>query len=75
MVCNEKTSVSGRRIGCGEHHVFPVPIVSNKTPKLLFHGQHVKTVAYLRVSTARQGAGSQRLAILGLFAGGGEILR
>ena len=38
--------------------------MSNKIQKLPFHGQHVKTVAYLRVSTARQDAGSQRLAIL-----------
>ena len=38
--------------------------MSNKIPKLPFYGQHVKTVAYLRVSTARQDAGSQRLAIL-----------
>ena len=29
-----------------------------------FHRQHMKTVAYLRVSTAQQDAGSQRLAIL-----------
>ena len=29
-----------------------------------FHRQHVKTIAYLRVSTAQQDAGSQRLAIL-----------
>ena len=32
--------------------------------KPAFHRQTVKTVAYLRVSTAQQDAGSQRLAIL-----------
>ena len=30
----------------------------------LFHGQAVRTVAYLRVSTAQQDLRSQRLAIL-----------
>ena len=30
----------------------------------VFHGQAVKTVAYLRVSTAQQDVRSQRLAIL-----------
>ena len=33
-------------------------------PEAVFHGQAVKTVAYLRVSTAQQDVGSQRLAIL-----------
>ena len=37
---------------------------SNKIPETGFHQQTVKTVAYLRVSTAQQDAGSQRLAIL-----------
>ena len=32
--------------------------------EIWFHRQHVKTIAYLRVSTAQQDAGSQRLAIL-----------
>jgi len=43
---------------------FHVRLLSNKIPKAGFHGQTVKTVAYLRVSTAQQDAGSQRLAIL-----------
>ena len=38
--------------------------LSDKTPKAVFHGQAVKTVAYLRVSTAQQDVRSQRLAIL-----------
>ena len=43
---------------------FHVPYLSNKIPEAVFHGQAVKTVAYLRVSTARQDVRSQRLAIL-----------
>ena len=35
-----------------------------KYQKTVFHGQAVKTVAYLRVSTAQQDVRSQRLAIL-----------
>ena len=35
-----------------------------KHPEAVFHGQAVKTVAYLRVSTAQQDLRSQRLAIL-----------
>ena len=38
--------------------------LSHKIPKSVFHGQAVKTVAYLRVSTAQQNLRSQRLAIL-----------
>ena len=38
--------------------------LSDKTPKSIFHGQAVKTVAYLRVSTAQQDVRSLRLAIL-----------
>ena len=34
-------------------------------PEAAFHGQAVKTVAYLRVSTPQQDVSSQRLAILG----------
>ena len=37
---------------------------SYKIPEAVFHGQAVKTVAYLRVSTAQQDVRSQRLAIL-----------
>ena len=35
-----------------------------KYPETVFHGQAVRTVAYLRVSTPQQDVGSQRLAIL-----------
>ena len=48
-----------------EHDRFHVPYLSDKIPEAVFHGQTVKTVAYLRVSTAQQDVRSQRLAILG----------
>ena len=47
-----------------EHDRFHVPYLSDKIPEAGFHGQAVKTVAYLRVSTAQQDVGSERLAIL-----------
>lgn len=43
---------------------FHVRIPSNKIPRSELLRQTMKTVAYLRVSTAQQDAGSQRLAIL-----------
>ena len=37
---------------CGmERNVFHVSYLSDKIPEAVFHGQVVKTVAYLRVST------------------------
>ena len=47
-----------------EHDAFHVAYLSDKIPEDEFHGQAVKTVAYLRVSTAQQDVGSQRLTIL-----------
>ena len=47
-----------------ERHAFNGSYLSDKIPKAVFLGQVVKTVAYLRVSTAQQDVGSQRLAIL-----------
>ncbi len=47
-----------------ERNAFPVSYLSDKTSESAFHGQPVKTVAYLRVSTAQQDVGSQRLAIV-----------
>ena len=51
-----------------ERDAFPVPYLSDKIPEALFHGQAVKTVAYLRVSTAQQDLRSQRFAILDAIA-------
>ena len=47
-----------------EHDRFHVPYLSDKILEVVFHGQAVKTVAYLRISTAQQDLRSQRLAIL-----------
>ena len=47
-----------------ERDAFHVSYLSDKIPTSVFHGQAVKTVAYLRVSTAQQDVRSQRLAIL-----------
>ena len=47
-----------------ERDAFHVSYLSDKIPKSVFHGQSVKTVAYLRVSTAQQDVRNQRLAIL-----------
>ena len=44
--------------------IFHVLYLSDKIPEAGFHCQAVKTVAYLRVSTAQQDLRSQRLAIL-----------
>ena len=47
-----------------ERGAFHVSYLSDEIPEAVFHGQAVKTVAYLRVSTAQQDVRSQRLAIL-----------
>ena len=47
-----------------ERDAFHGPYLSAKIPEAAFHGQAVKTVASLRVSTAQQDVRSQRLAIL-----------
>ena len=47
-----------------EHNAFHTPHLSDTLPEAAFHGQAVKTVAYLRVSTPQQDVSSQRLAIL-----------
>ena len=47
-----------------ERDAFHVSYLSDKIPETVFYGQPVKTVAYLRASTAEQDVPSQRLAIL-----------
>ena len=54
-----------------ERYAFHVPYLSYKTREAVFHGQTVKTVAYLSVSTAHQDVRSQRLAILDALAKAG----
>ena len=62
--CQEQTLVLTEQFSSMEHDAFHVSYLSDKIPEAVFHGQAVKTVAYLRVSTAQQDVGSQRLAIL-----------
>ena len=62
--CQEQTLVLTEQLSsmkCGDFHD---PYLSDKIPEAAFHGQAVKTVAYLRTSTAQQDVRSQRLAIL-----------
>ena len=47
-----------------ERDAFHVSYLSDKIPEAVFHGQAVKTVAYLKVSTAQRDMRSQHLAIL-----------
>ena len=61
---SQKTGVMVSQFIDLESDNFHVRLPSNKIPEIGFHRQAVKTVAYLRVSTAQQDAGSQRLAIL-----------
>ena len=62
--CQEQTLVLTEQFSSMERDTFHVPYLSDKTPEALFHGQAVKTVAYLRVSPAYQDVRSQRLSIL-----------
>ena len=64
MICKKQTSVMVSQFIDMESDNFHGRLPSNKIPETGFHQQTVKTVAYLRVSTAQQDAGSQRLAIL-----------
>ena len=54
-----------------EHDAFHVSYLSDKIPEAVFHGHAVKTVGYLRVSTAQQDLRRQRLAILDTLAKAG----
>ena len=54
-----------------ECDAFHVSYLSYKIPEDVLHGQAVKTVAYLRVSTAQQDVRRQRLAILDALAKAG----
>ena len=55
-VCQEQTPVLAEQFSSMEHDAFFVSYLSDKIPKAVFHGQAVKTVAYLRVSTAQAAA-------------------
>ena len=62
--CQEQTHVLTEQFSSMKCDAFHVSYLSYKIPETVFHGQAVKTVAYLRVSTAQQDVRSQRLAIL-----------
>ena len=62
--CQEQTLVITGQFSSREHDRLHVPYLSDKIPEAVFHGQAVRTVAYLRVSTAQQDVCSQRLATL-----------
>ena len=64
MICKKQTCVMVSQFIDMESDNFHGRLPSHKIPETGFHQQTVKTVAYLRVSTAQQDAGSQRLAIL-----------
>ena len=69
--CQEQTLVLTEQFSSMEHDAFHVSYLSDKIPEAVFNGQAVKTVAYLRVSTAQQDVRRQRLAILDALAKAG----
>ena len=62
--CQEQTLVLAEQFSSMERDAFHVAYLSDKILEAVFHGQAVKTVAYLRASTAQQDLRSQRFAIL-----------
>ena len=57
--CPKQTSVLTIQFSSMEHDAFHVPYLSDTIPEAAFHGQAVKTVAYLRVSTTQQVLGPE----------------
>ena len=57
--CPKQTVVLTIQFSSMEHHAFHVPYLLDTTPEAAFHGQAVKTVAYLRVSTTQQVLGPE----------------
>ncbi len=53
--CQEQTPVLTEQFSSMQRDAFHVSYLSDKIPEDAFHGQALKTVAYLRVSTAQQG--------------------
>ena len=45
--CQEQTPVLAEQFSSMEHDAFHVSYLSDKIPEAVFHGQAVKTVAYL----------------------------
>ena len=61
--CPKQTNVLPEQFSSMERDAFHVSYLSDKIPKAVFHGQAVKTVAYLRVSTAQQDVHSDLLKV------------
>ena len=57
--CPKQTVVLTIQFSSMEHDAFHVPYLLDTTPEAAFHGQAVKTVAYLRVSTTQQVLGPE----------------
>ncbi len=53
QIASNKTPVLTEQFGSMKCDVFHVSYLSDKIPEAVFHGQAVKTVAYLRISTAQ----------------------
>ena len=58
--CQEQTLVLTEQFSSMERDEFHIPYLSDRISKAVFHGQAVRTVAYLRVSTPQQDLRSQR---------------
>ena len=54
MEPSHQTLVLTEQFSSMECDAFHLSYLSDKTPEAVFHGQAVKTVAYLRTSTAQQ---------------------
>ena len=54
--CQEQTLVLTEQFSSMKRDAFHVSYLSNKIPETIFHGQAVKTIACLRVSTAQDAA-------------------
>ena len=62
--CQEQTPVMIEQFSSMEHDAFHVAYLSDKIPEDAFHGQAVKTVAYLRVSAEQRGVSKTAIAKL-----------
>ncbi len=62
--CQEQTLVMTGQFSIMERNAFHISYLSDKIPEAVFHGQAVRTVAYLRVSTTQQGLSKTAIAKL-----------
>ena len=64
VFCQKETLVLTEQFSRMQRDAFHVSYLSYKIPEDAFHGQAVKTVAYLRVSTAQLGVSKTAIANL-----------